>query len=324
MLLTLNRRLNAAMPLITPISILIGVLIGTPLSEYTELSPWLFAFMTFAGSISMGFKDFVHVIKHPGPLIACLFILHLAMPLLAMMLGHLAFNDDPYTITGLILGAAIPTGISSFVWVNIYKGNTALTLAIILIDTILAPFAVPGIMSLLIGADVQLDTWAMMQSLFWMIVVPSLIGMVLNEWTKGKIKQVWGPRLGPFSKLAMALVVMINGSVIAPYLVDFNLKLVGVCLSIVVLASTGYAIGYLISGLMRWNNADRTALVFNGGMRNISAGAVLAITYFPAPVALPVVLGMIFQQSTASLVGFLLSRRDRGNAKEKRNTASVS
>lgn len=122
----------------------------------------------------------------------------------------------------------------------------------------------------------------------------------------------------------MALVVMINGSVIAPYLVDFNLKLVGVCLSIIVLASTGYAIGYLISGLMRWNNADRTALVFNGGMRNISAGAVLAITYFPAPVALPVVLGMIFQQSTASLVGFLLSRRDRGNAKEKRNTASVS
>lgn len=125
-----------------------------------------------------------------------------------------------------------------------------MTLAIILIDTILAPFAVPGIMSLLVGADVQLDTWAMMQSLFWMIVVPSLIGMVLNEWTKEKIKQVWGPRLGPFSKLAMALVVMINGSVI----------------------------GYLISMLMKWNDADRTALVFNGGMRNISAEAVFAIT----------------------------------------------
>ncbi|MET3211573.1 UNVERIFIED_CONTAM: putative Na+-dependent transporter [Paenibacillus sp. PvR008] len=52
--------------------------------------------------------------------------LNAAMPLLAMMLGHLAFGDDPYTITGLILGAAIPTGISSFVWVHIYKGNTAL------------------------------------------------------------------------------------------------------------------------------------------------------------------------------------------------------
>ncbi|MDQ0496519.1 putative Na+-dependent transporter [Paenibacillus brasilensis] len=115
----------------------------------------------------------------------------------------------------------------------------------------------------------------------------------------------------------MALVVMINGSVIAPYLVDFNLKLVGVCLLIIALASTGYVIGYLIPRLMRWNDADRTALVFNGGMRNISAGAVLAITYFPAPVALPVVLGMIFQQSTASLVGFLLSRHDRGKAKER-------
>lgn len=132
---------------------------------------------------------------------------------------------------------------------------------------------------------------------------------------------MWGVRLGPFSKLAMALVVMINGSVIAPYLTGFNLKLVGVCLSIIGFASTGYVIGYLISRLMRWNDADRTALVFNGGMRNISAGAVRAITYFPAPVALPVVLGMIFQQSTASLVGFLLSRHDRVKARGRRIAA---
>ncbi|MNY74734.1 hypothetical protein D3C86_2138360 [compost metagenome] len=46
-------------------------------------------------------------------------------------------------------------------------------------------------------------------------------------------------------------------------------------------------------------------------MRNISAGAVLAVSYFPAPVAVPVVLGMVFQQLLASAVGFILGRRSR-------------
>jgi predicted Na+-dependent transporter len=43
-------------------------------------------------------------------------------------------------------------------------------------------------------------------------------------------------------------------------------------------------------------------------MRNISAGAVIAITYFPAAVAVPVVVGMLFQQILASLNGYFLNR----------------
>lgn len=65
------------------------------------------------------------------------------------------------------------------------------------------------------------------------------------------------------------------------------------------------------------------ALVFNGGMRNISAGAVLAVTYFPAPVAVPVVLGMVFQQMMASLVGLVLSRQARAR-QQKDNTSAAA
>ncbi|MGG6314307.1 bile acid:sodium symporter family protein [Paenibacillus macerans] len=323
MLHALNRQLNKMMPLITPSSILIGVLCGSYLSAYTYLSPWLFAFMTFAGSISLSFKDFLNVLKKPLPLILCLFILHLAMPLIAMGLGHLAFPGDFYTITGFILAAAIPTGVSSFVWVGIYKGNIALTLSIILIDTLLAPFVVPGILSWLVGTSVQLDTAAMMGSLLWMIVAPSLIGMVLNQWSKGAVIASWGPWLNPFSKLAMAVVVAINGAVVAPYLTDFSPRLLGLAAIIVTLASVGYLLGFGLSRLIGLGDADKVALVFNGGMRNISAGAVLAVTYFPAPVAVPVVLGMVFQQMMASLVGFVLGRQSRAK-RQPTDTASAA
>ncbi|MCL6457056.1 MAG: bile acid:sodium symporter family protein [Gorillibacterium sp.] len=308
MLYRLNRQLERVMPLITPVSVLIGVLLGSHLSGYTYLSPWIFAFMTFAGSINSTFRDFYKVLSKPAPLFACLLILHVAMPLLAMGLGNVTFGEDTFTITGLILAAAIPTGVSSFVWVGIYKGNTVLTLAIILIDTILSPFIVPYTLSVLVGTRVTMDINAMMQSLFLMVVLPSIIGMLINDWTKGRVKARWSPRLSPFSKIAMGLVVAINGSVIAPYLRDINLRLLQIALVVLAFASVGYIIGFLVSRLMGWEEDTVVALTFNGGMRNISAGAVLAVTYFPAPVAIPVVLGMLFQQSLASLFGYLLSR----------------
>ncbi|MCY9341001.1 bile acid:sodium symporter family protein, partial [Bacillus haynesii] len=46
------------------------------------------------------------------------------------------------------------------------------------------------------------------------------------------------------------------------------------------------------------------------GMRNISAGAVLATGFFPPQVAVPVVIGMLFQQVLAALFGHLLARSE--------------
>lgn len=309
MLYTLNRHLQKAMPLITPVSVVMGVLLGSHLSPFSYLSPWIFAFMTFSGSISSSFKEFLKVVRQPIPLIGCLFILHVIMPLVAMGLGHLVFSEDSFTIMGLILATAIPTGITSFVWVSIYKGNTVLTLSIILIDTILSPFVLPYTLSLLVGARVQMDSGAMMQGLFLMIVLPSLLGMLLNQWTKGRIKETWSPSLSPFSKISMVMVVAINSSVISPYLRNISLKLLSLVFVVLVLSLLGYFLGWLISKLIGWDDHTVIALTFNGGMRNISAGAVLAVAYFPAPVAIPVILCMLFQQSLASLVGYLLNRR---------------
>ncbi|MDQ0194475.1 bile acid:sodium symporter family protein [Paenibacillus wynnii] len=313
MLNALNRRLEKAMPLITPVSVLIGVLLGSYLSGYAYLSTWIFAFITFSGSISSNVRDFFTVIRRPVPLILTMLILHVLIPLLALVFGHVFFTGDDFTITGLVLAVAIPTGISSFIWVSIYKGNTVLTLAIILVDTLLSPLIVPLTLSLLVGANVEMDSGAIMKSLFVMVVLPSILGMLLNEWTRGQIKVKWGPRLSPFSKLGMGVVVAINGSVVAPYLRSFDSRLLLISAVILTLACSGYATGFLTAKLLRWDQDIVVAMTFNGGMRNISAGAVLAVSYFPAPVAVPVVLGMLFQQLTASLWGYILAQRKNHN-----------
>ena len=144
------------------------------------------------------------------------------MPLWAWAVGHITFNGDPLTITGIILAMVIPTGVTSFIWVSMKKGNTALTLAVILIDSLLSPIIVPLSLSLLVGQKVEMDVSSMMAGLLYMIVIPSIVGILLNEITKGKIVPVWKPILSPISKIFLFCVVSLNGAVIAPYFRKFS------------------------------------------------------------------------------------------------------
>ena len=131
-------------------------------------------------------------------MLVALIILHIIMPIWAFSLGHLVFHGDVYTITGLVLAVVIPTGVTSMIWVSIYSGNTLLALTIIIIDTILSPFIVPFSISLFTGSSINIDIWSMMNGLITMIVIPSIIAMFLNQATKGKMANIWSPRLAPF------------------------------------------------------------------------------------------------------------------------------
>jgi bile acid:Na+ symporter, BASS family len=316
----LNRQLERIMPMITPLSVIIGVLFAASFTPYTNWIPWIFAFMTFAGSLGANLNAFKETLKHPFPLFLTLMILHVLMPVYAWGIGQLAFNGDAYTITGIVLGMAIPTGISSLIWVTIYRGNIALTLSIIVIDTILSPFIVPLTLTLMVGSRVEMDVFSIMSGLFGMVVIPSLLGMLLNQATKGKAKTVLSPKLAPFSKIGLAVVVMINAAAVSPYLRSIDAKLLQITAIVFFIAFTGYLLSFFIGKLFRGDRDTVVALTFTGGMRNISAGAVLAVSYFPPPVAVPVVVGMLFQQVLASIYGFMVDRHYSRRFYEKTHT----
>lgn len=205
MLQKLNKQLEKIMPLITPTSVILGVLLTTYLKDFSFLIPWIFAFMTFAGSLSSNFKSLTGVVSHPFPVLMAMGLLHVFMPIWAMFIGHIAFPGDVYTITGLVLAMVIPTGVTSFIWVSIYKGNIPMTLSIILIDTLLSPIIVPFSLSLFMGQKVEMDFYSIMKGLLGMVVIPSLIGMLLNQLTKGRIKDSLGSSLAPFSKISIEI-----------------------------------------------------------------------------------------------------------------------
>ena len=141
-----------------------------------------------------------------------------------------------------------------------------------------------------------------------MIVLPSIAGILLNEWTKGKIEETIGKTLAPFSKLSLFGIVMINSSAIAPYVKNLTWELVGVILVVFVLAVSGYAICLIIGHFLLKEVDVITTFVFTGGMRNIAVGVVIATTYFPAKTVMPVVFGMLFQQVLASFFSQVMGK----------------
>lgn len=299
MLHRFNAYLQKLMPILTPLSLMIGVIFEKVGGHLLFLVPWIFAFMTFAGSLSINFEGLKTLKKYPKFIFITILFLHVLMPIWAYVLSALIVNDHLLTV-GFILSVAVPTGVTSFIWINICKGNIPLGLSIILIDTILSPIIIPLIAKLAAGQIVAIDTMSIMIDLLWMIAFPSMLGMLMNEWGKSEFVKKLSRTFAPFQKVSIFLIVFINSSVIAPYLKNISWDIVGIILLVLVVSLSGYTF-CLIIGHFLWRRIDLiTTFVFTGGMRNIAVGVVVASTYFPSRVVLPVVFGMLFQQVLAS------------------------
>ncbi|ARD47780.1 bile acid:sodium symporter family protein [Sporosarcina sp. P33] len=300
MLGRVNIFLQRWIAILTPLSLVVGVLFHSVGEQLLFIVTWLFAFMTFVGSLGMNVKELRMVGKHPIVVLVSIAFLHILMPAWAYLLSIVFFDDHLLTV-GFVLAVAIPTGVTSVIWVTISKGNLPLCLSIILIDTLLAPIIMPAILHVVVGESITIDMTAMILNLLWMIVLPTILGITLNELTKGNIQKVWGSRLAPFSKLSLFAIVAINGSAVAPYVKTISLELIGIISVVLMLSLTGYGAALLVSHVL-WKNPEiASTFMFIGGMRNIATGVVIATTFFPAKVAMPVVFGMLFQQVLASI-----------------------
>ncbi len=308
MFYAINKILGKWMPVVTPLSVVSGVVLAEHLYSFAFIVPWLFAVMTFVGSLNSNFRMLHNTISSPFPIFLALIILHIITPLWAWLIGNIVFPDDPLTVTGFTLALVIPTGITSVVWVTLYKGSVPLALVIILIDTMLSPIVVPFSMSILAGSKVEMNAADMIAGLFWMIVFPSLLGMIVNEAVKEEKARQFSQLLSPFSRLALPVVIAINSAVVAPYFRHMDLKFIQILLTILFVVLCGYLLSWGLANLFKQSRENIVALIYTGGMRNISAGAVIAVNFFPPQAAVPVVICMLFQQMLAAFHGYLLTK----------------
>ena len=317
MLARFNSFIEKWMAFVTPACLLMGVLFPDIAKHGVPYVPYAFAFMTFIGALKSRFRDVADVFKRPRPLILMLLVLHVLVPVIACGLGHLLFPGNDNYITGMVLEFSVPTAVISLMWVSIYNGNSPLSLSLVVIDTILAPFLIPTALKLLIGSSVKMDTMGMMKELVFMIALPAVLAMCLNEFSQGRVMKTWPAKLAPFSKMCLIFVVTSNSSKVSPYMKHLNAERLEVAAVILLLAAGGYAIGWGIAVLTGQNKESVVSMIYGSGMRNISAGAVIAGAYFPSEVLFPVMIGTLFQQILAAFYGSLVRRMQTAQRKKE-------
>ena len=298
--------LDKIFPFLTPVFLISGLLLGQNVGQFVRIVPWLFGLATFIGSLKIDFNAFLETVKKPKGILIVMLILRFLMPVIALLFGRIFFPNDIYTQTGLLLFGLLPVAINSVLWTVITKGNVSLTLSVVLLDTVLAPIVLPFSILLLTGESIDLDTIGMMRSLLFMVVLPSLAGMTLNQLTKGEFGKKWNGKLAPFAKISLLLVILINGGNIRRYFPPVDLRLIMIMASITTLAVIGYMISWRLAKWLKLPEADTKAVVFSGGMRNMSTGVVIAVAYFPAGAAIPIVTGIFFQQITCATIAKLI------------------
>ena len=316
MLNRFNKFMQKRMAFVTPVCLILGVCFSDIAGHGLPLVPWVFAFMTFAGALKSSFHDVVNVFKNPKILLVSLLVIHVLVPCVACGLGHLIFPDNANLIAGMVLEFSVPTAVSGLMWITVYEGNSPLSLSLVVIDTVLAPFIIPTALQILLGSRITMDVSKMVSDLIFMVAIPAVAAMCLNQVSRGKVKETWPGKLAPFSKLALMFVVTCNSSKIAPYVKNMNMQRIWVALVILVLAAGGYVLGWLVSGALKADNETTVSLIYGIGMRNISTGAVIAAAYFPGEVVFPVMIGTLFQQVLAAVFGKILIERPQKQKKQ--------
>lgn len=310
----LDTFLGKHMALLIVAFVLVGITFPDTFSPINHYTMPLFAFMTFANSLGGGFREMADVVRHPLSVVVIFAILHAAMPLLALAAGELLFPEAPLFTTGLVLEYAIPTGVASLLWVSIGRGNTSMCLSLVLLDTLLAPFVIPLTLRVLLGSVVEMDTVSMVGDLMIMVAIPALLAMTLFQATRGRVAVTVKPRLAPFAKLTMLVLVLANATGCAPFLRDITPTLVKLICAVFALCLLGFFLGWRAARLLKVDFPTAVTMSLNSGIRNIAAGSVLAIAYFPEDVLFPVAFSPLFLQATTAVIVKILHTTKVGKA----------
>lgn len=303
--------------LIVPAGVVIGVLFPQVLLPIKPLVPTFFAIMTLQNSLSNDLRAMRVALQRPAALLITVLVVHVCMPLLTFALSSLLFGPQSPTVAGVVLEYTVPIGASTVMWVGMFSGELALGLSTLMVSTLISPVTIPWTLQLLVGTTVQIDTLGMMGSMVYMVAIPALVATAFNELSGGWAKRVVAPATTPVSRLLLPLIVATNATGISEPLRHLTPRLTAIMLVMLAFAIGAFVIGMVLARwLSKGDDARFVAVSFSCGIRNVTAGAVLASQYFGPEVMFPAIIATPFQQVLAAIFGRIMKRTLASRSRE--------
>ncbi len=249
---------------------------------------YLLMIVMFGMGMTAKLSDFAIVFKRPRDVMIGCAAQFIVMPLLAFLLGK-AFSLNDELLVGVVLVGTCPGGTSSNVITYLSKGDTALSIGMTSINTLLAPLLTPLLTYLYLRTSVTVDVMSMFMSIIQVVIVPIGLGLLINR-VFGKYTQKISAVLPTVSVTAICLIVAAVVSHNSEKIRSTGL----VIFAVVILHNLlGYLCGYLIGVLFHMDLPRKKAVAIEIGMQNSGLATTLAGTSFPG-MAMATVPGAIF------------------------------
>jgi BASS family bile acid:Na+ symporter len=226
------------------------------------------------------------------------------MPLGAFLLAKL-FNLPPEIAVGLILTGSAPGAMASNVMSYIAKADTAYSISLTTVSTLLAPLLTPGLTFILARSRLEVSFWDMVFDVIRIVIVPLFIGFGVRHYLKEKIEKI----STIFPAISVTFIIFICSLVIALNK-DYLAKVTGVILAAGVLLNIyGMLAGYGVGSAFRMEVRRRRTLSIEIGMQNAGLGTVLALKHFGERAAIPAAIFVFVCIITASIMAEVWQRR---------------
>jgi BASS family bile acid:Na+ symporter len=187
----------------------------------------------------------------------------------------------------------------------IAKADTAYSVSLTTVSTLLCPILTPGLTFILAHSKLDVPFFAMVLSVVKMVVVPLFVGFGVRHYLRERIEKI----LPVFPAISVTFIIFICSLVIALNK-HYLAQVTGIILAAgVILNVYGMLGGYGVASLFRMDIRRRRTLAIEIGMQNAGLGTVLALKHFGEQAAMPAAIFVFICIITASLMAALWQRR---------------
>lgn len=273
----------------------------------TAFIPYFLMVIMLAMGMTLKLSDFAVVAKRPWAMLLGVAAQYVIMPGIAWTLAQV-LDLSPALAAGIILVGAAPGGTASNVMVYLARGDTALSVAMTSVSTLLAPLLTPLLVLWLAGTYLPVDAGGLFQSILQIVLVPVILGVALRLVVPRLVEKIL-PALPLISVLGITAVVVAVVAASADTILSVGLLVV---LAVILHNGLGLGVGYAVARACRMDVAARRAISIEVGMQNSGLAAGLATVHFNPTAALPAAIFSVWHNVAGSLLASYWARRDPG------------
>jgi BASS family bile acid:Na+ symporter len=274
------------------------------------------ATMVFSVALELQVADFARVAQTPRAVVCGLVPQFVLLPV-ATWLATLALDLPASTEAAMILVAACPGGSLSNVITHLGRGNTALSVSISAVASLMALVLTPFNFTWMVSTnpatagwlrELAIDPSGIWWSLLALLALPMTLGLLVGHRWPALTERIRKP-LGTFSLVALLAFIAVGlvrerhllGAQIAPQFIV-----------VVLHNAAGLLLGWLCALAFRVSVADRRAVMIEGGMQNSGLALGIIAVQFNADLGMVIVASLwgIWHIVSGLTLAFFWRRQD--------------